>query len=209
MPGELHYQYNLAFVLARMERFDDARAIARKLQTSGDPDVISLAGKFLAQVEQEQQFAAYQKMQESNPASATTVHQELGVSAELPAPALRQRAQNVGNPATAVDGFASSASAEPPPAAAPRAYSMVGTITEANCAPAPQVRITLKAQSIVMHLHAGDFSQVAVKFAGANSAAKNPGCAALRGRNAHVSYQLVSDKDWEGELVSIEFRDSP
>jgi hypothetical protein len=24
-----------------------------------------------------------------------------------------------------------------------------------------------------------------------------------------VSYQLVSEKDWDGELVSIEFRDNP
>jgi hypothetical protein len=86
---------------------------------------------------------------------------------------------------------------------------MVGTITDVSCAAAPQIQITLKAQTIVMHLHSADFSQVAIKSAGANSAAKKPGCAALRGRSAHVSYQLVSGKDWDGELASIEFRDNP
>jgi len=46
VPGEPHFQYNLAVVLARMERFDEARTIARKLQSSGDPDIVSLAGNF-------------------------------------------------------------------------------------------------------------------------------------------------------------------
>jgi hypothetical protein len=86
---------------------------------------------------------------------------------------------------------------------------MVGTITDVNCTAAPQIRITLKAQTIVMHLHSGDFSQVEFKPAGANSAAKKPACAALRARNARVSYQLATEKDWDGELVSIEFRDNP
>jgi hypothetical protein len=86
---------------------------------------------------------------------------------------------------------------------------MVGTITDVNCAAAPQIRMTLKAQALVMRLHSGDFSQVAIKSAGTNSAAKNAGCASLRGRSAHVSYRLVSERDWDGEIVSIEFRDAP
>jgi len=86
---------------------------------------------------------------------------------------------------------------------------MVGTITDVNCTAAPQIQMTLKAQTIVMHLRSGDFSQVAIESAGANSAAKKPGCAALRGRNARVSYQLVPGKEWDGELVSIEFRNNP
>ena len=106
-------------------------------------------------------------------------------------------------------GVESGSIGAPSAPAAPRAYSMVGTITDVNCAAPPQIQITLKAQAIVMHLHSGDFSQVAIKSAGATSPAKKPGCAALRGRNAHISYQLVPEKDWDGEVVSIEFRDNP
>jgi tetratricopeptide (TPR) repeat protein len=210
MPGEPHYQYNLAFVLARMERFEEARAIARKLQISGDPDVVSLAGKLLAQVDQEQQYATYKKANESNAASAMSLRHETEMNTNVPAPALKQRTQNVANP-TRLDNESASAIAVDGASApaAPRAYSMVGIISDVSCTPTPQVRITLKAQSIVMRLHAGDFSQVAVKSAGANSAAMNVGCAALRGKSARVSYQLVSDKDWDGELVSIEFRNTP
>jgi tetratricopeptide (TPR) repeat protein len=210
MPGEPHFQYNLAVVLARMERYDEARTVARKLQTSGNSDIVSVAGKFLTQLDQAQQYAAYKKMNESNSAAATTIKPETTSSAESIAPVLRRKTQNTANPAPAEDAAGPTAATDAPSApAAPRAYSMVGTITDVNCTAAPQIRMTLKAQSIVMHLHSGDFSQVAVKSASANSAAKNFACASLRGRNARVSYQLASEKDWDGELVSIEFRDTP
>jgi tetratricopeptide (TPR) repeat protein len=192
MPGEPHFQYNLAVVLAHMERYDDARTIARKLQVSGDPNTVSLAGKFLTQVDQAQQYATYKKRSETTSA---------------PAAVMKRRGQDIANPPPTEDETASAAAPSAP--AGSRAYSMVGTITDVNCAAAPQARITLKAQTIVMHLHSGDFSQVAIKSTGADSAAKKVGCAELRGRNAHVSYQLVSEKEWDGELVSIELRDAP
>jgi tetratricopeptide (TPR) repeat protein len=207
VPGEPHFQYNLAVVLARMERFDDARTIGQKLQSSGDPNIVSLAETFLTQVDQAQQYAAYKKTNEATSAATPAINQETKLTGESPAPALRRRTQDSANSTRTEDEI--SPVVEPSAPAAPRAYSMVGTIADVNCAAAPQIQITLKAQTIVMHLHSRDFSQVAIKFAGANSAAKRPGCAALRGRSAHVSYQLVQEKDWDGELVSIEFRDNP
>jgi hypothetical protein len=190
-----------------MERFDEARTIARKLQISGDPNIVSLAGQFLTQVDQAQQFAAYKKMNEATPATAPAINRETKSGGESSAAELRHRTQDNANSMRTEDEAGPGTAPAAP--AAPRAYSMVGTITDVSCAAAPQIQITLKAQTIVMHLHSADFSQVAIKSAGANSAAKKPGCPALRGRSAHVSYQLVSGKDWDGELVSIEFRDNP
>src|SRR6202023_3693937 len=46
MPGDPHFQYNLAVVLARMEHYAEARSVARKLQVSGDPEIFSSAGTF-------------------------------------------------------------------------------------------------------------------------------------------------------------------
>jgi tetratricopeptide (TPR) repeat protein len=192
MPGEPHFQYNLAVVLAHMERYDDARAIARKLQVSGDPNTVSLARKFLTEVDQAQQYATYKKRSEAT---------------STPAAVMKRRTQDVADPAPNENEAASVAAPSAPVGS--RAYSMVGTITDVNCAAAPQARITLRAQTIVMHLHTPDFSQVAIKSAGASSGAKKVGCAELRGRNAHVSYQLVSEKEWDGEIVSIELRDAP
>ena len=86
---------------------------------------------------------------------------------------------------------------------------MIGTITEVVCANAPQIQLTLKAQMIVMHLHADDLGQVAVKSAGASAPAKNAACGTLRGRTARVSYLLASDKPWDGEIQAVEFRSQP
>ena len=207
LPGEPHFQYNLAVVLARMERYDDARAIARKLQSSGDPAIVFLAIQFLTNVDQAQRYAAYKKTNEATSAAAPTINRETKLAGESPAHALIKRTQHNADLTRPEDE--STPAEAPPPPAAPRAYSMVGTITDVNCTAAPQIQITLKAQTIVMHLRSGDFSQVAIESAGANSAAKKPGCAALRGRNARVSYQLVPGKEWDGELVSIEFRNNP
>jgi len=208
MPGDPHFQYNLAVVLARMERYDEARVVARKLQASGNSDVVSVAGKFLTQLDQAQQYAAYKKMNESDSAAATAVSHETKSGAESLAPVLRRKTQITAN-STEEDASPTAATDASSAPAGPRAYSMVGTITDVNCAPTPQMQMTLKAQTIVMHLHSGDFSQVAVKSGGTNSGTKNTGCASLRGRNAHVSYRLVSEKNWDGEIVSIEFRDAP
>lgn len=82
---------------------------------------------------------------------------------------------------------------------------MVGTITDVSCTDAPQVQITLKAQTLVMHLHAADAAHLAIKPA----PAKNAGCPGLRGRSARVTYQLVPEQKWDGEIQSVELRDLP
>ena len=86
---------------------------------------------------------------------------------------------------------------------------MVGTITEVNCASAPQVQVTLKSQTITMKLHAESLEKVSIKSAGSATAAKGTTCASLRGRKARVSYLLVSAKAWDGEMQVVEFRSQP
>ena len=86
---------------------------------------------------------------------------------------------------------------------------MVGNITEVLCTGAPQIQVTLKAQTLVMHLHADDLGQIAIKSAGPSTPAKNATCNMLRGRTARVSYLLASDKPWDGEIQAIEFRSQP
>jgi hypothetical protein len=86
---------------------------------------------------------------------------------------------------------------------------MIGAITDVNCATSPQVTITLKAQTLTMHLHAEDLTKVSFQSAGAGgaaAAAKTTSCGALRGRSARVSYTLASGKPWDGEIQSVEFR---
>ena len=65
----------------------------------------------------------------------------------------------------------------PPPAPVPplfaessKVYSMVGTITEVNCASTPQIQVTLKSQTITMKLHADSLEKVSIKAAGSSGA---------------------------------------
>jgi len=206
MPGEPYFQYNLAVVLARMERYDEARVLGRKLQSSGAPAIASAADKFLTELDQAEQYAAFKKSSESDSAAGTGTDHEGPLSLEAPAPRLSRTRQNNADEKAAEE---STGTTETPAPSGPRAYSMVGTITEVHCAAAPQIRLTLKAPTIVMHLHAGDIDRVAIKSAGLNSAPKSARCASLRGKSARVSYQLVREKDWDGEVVSIEFRGTP
>jgi hypothetical protein len=83
---------------------------------------------------------------------------------------------------------------------------MVGTITDVNCASAPQLQLTLKSQMIVMKLHAADITQLSIKAAGAATAGKGASCSGLRGRNARISYLFVSGKPWDAEVQTVEFR---
>ena len=82
---------------------------------------------------------------------------------------------------------------------------MVGTITDVNCASAPQVQVTLKSQNLVMKLHADSLEKVAIKV-GAALAGKGTTCSSLRGRNARISYQFVTGKAWDAEMQTVEFR---
>jgi len=87
---------------------------------------------------------------------------------------------------------------------------MIGTITDVSCADAPQVQITLKAQTIVMRLHAVDAAHLTIKPSGTGSPAKNAVRPVLRGRSALRSRnQLVSEKKWDGEIQTVELRDLP
>jgi hypothetical protein len=90
--------------------------------------------------------------------------------------------------------------------AEPFVYSMVGKIAEVNCSDAPQMQITLKALNIVMRLHAADTAQLTVKSTGTTPVAKTAICTGLRGRTARVSYLIVQDKKWDGEIQTLELR---
>ena len=86
---------------------------------------------------------------------------------------------------------------------------MVGTITDVTCAIAPQIQITLKSLTLVMKLHAADLAKVSIKSASSDAAAKGTFCSNLRGRSARISYVLVLNQPWDGEMQEVEFRGQP
>ncbi|MBZ5697036.1 MAG: tetratricopeptide repeat protein [Acidobacteriia bacterium] len=202
VPGESGYQYQLAVILASLGRTEEARKVAEQLRNSSrDVRMADKAGDLLAQFSQPRTSAppASTRVPPLTASTDRTVHIERKTEPnDRPAETPSNRTREEINP--------------PAPLPAPgevRIYSMVGTISEVNCADSPQIQITLKAQTIVMHLHAADVAHLVIKSSGANSLAKNAVCTGLRGRSARVSYHLVPDKPWDGEIQSIEFRKEP
>ncbi len=133
-------------------------------------------------------------------------------------PRLERRTDPADQPAAVPVATPAAKPAEVPPpptpapvvdTAPPRIYSMTGTIAEVSCVEAPQLKITLKAQTIVMHLHADDMAHLTVKPATAIPTGRSGACASLRGRNARISYLLVSQKAWDAEIQTIEITATP
>jgi tetratricopeptide (TPR) repeat protein len=198
-PGESGYQLQVANILDRSGRMEDSRKTASAVQpSSSDPKGAAKPGDIPAQIPQQQKPApsATASSAPANSSSAGTLRIERKTEPDEPKSTASTSASRT-EPAPA-----------PPPviASEPHAYSMIGTITDVVCTNAPQIQITVKAQTIVMHLHADDLGHVTIKAAGSNDAIKNAACASLRGRTARVSYMLVSDKAWDGEMQTVEFR---
>ena len=71
------------------------------------------------------------------------------------------------------------------------------------------MQFTLESAGIVMHLHATDAAKIEIKSEAGKSAAAKPSCLQFAGKKARVSYQLASQKPWDGEIVSVEFQNAP
>jgi hypothetical protein len=68
------------------------------------------------------------------------------------------------------------------------------------------MQITLLGSGIVMRLHAADLAKIEIKAEAGNAAAAKPSCAQLISKRARISYQLASQKPWDGEIVSVELQ---
>jgi tetratricopeptide (TPR) repeat protein len=202
-PGDAGYQYQVAVILENLGRTEEARKAAERIRnSSSDLRAADKASDLIAQISQPHSSGSSPTKGASTPATSTDDRQVH----------LERKTEPDDRPAAAASNRIAETSAPPVPAAplpaAPvvaRVYSMVGTITDVSCTDAPQVQITLKAQTIVMHLHAADVAHLIIK----PTPMKNAVCQGLRGRSARVTYQLVSEQKWDGEIQSVELRDTP
>ncbi len=206
VPGDAGYQYQVAVILENLGRTEEARKAAEQIRNSStDLKTADKAGDLIAQMSQPRTSVSPPSTGGPITAASTDdqIHMERKTEADdrpVETASTNTREEAPPPPAPAV---------APSPPAEARVYSMVGTITEVSCADAPQVRITLKAQTIVMRLHAADVAQLPIKSSGTDSLAKSAVCRGLRGRSARVSYLLVSDKQWDGEIQAVELRSQP
>ncbi len=160
-PGESRYQLQLAALLDRAGHPDEARKMAVSAKESAtDRATADKAGELVARMSKPQPPPA--------PASAGTAPAK---PTSDPGLRIERKTEPEAKPSTTT-------TAPPAPKAAPapvpplfaessKIYSMMGTITDVNCAGAPQIQVTLKAQTITMKLHADNLEKVSIKSTGA------------------------------------------
>jgi Flp pilus assembly protein TadD len=202
VPGDSGYQYQVAVILQSLGRTADARKAAEQLRnSSSDPRMADKAGDLITRISQPRESAP-----------ATAASGAIPTASTERALHIDRKTEPEDKPVEAASNRTHEETIPPPSPTAPaeaRVYSMVGTITDVSCVDAPQIQITVKAQTIVMHLHAADVAQLTIKPSGTSSLVKSAACTGLRGRSARVSYQLVLDKKWDGEIQTVELRSQP
>jgi tetratricopeptide (TPR) repeat protein len=193
-PGNSNYQLQLASIQNEIGHPEEARKTAAMVQGStGDKNTAKKAADLVARASAPQPPA---------PAKANPEAVRVTSSPPPPPPAVKTAAPK------------SEPTAAPAPAAPQgtplfseaKIYSMVGTITEVTCTSASEVQLTLKSLTILMKLHAVDVAKLSVKSASAEIPSKISSCASLRGRSVRISYNLVLDKPWDGEMQEMELR---
>ena len=206
VPGESGYQLQVAALLDRLGHTDEARKTAAQVQESAnDRATANKAGDLVARISPRQPPAAPPPLS-NTPAKPATSDPGLRIE---------RKTEPEAKPST-TSTSSSAPKTEPAPAPVPplfsessQVYSMVGIITNVNCTAAPQIQITLKSQTIAMKLHADNLEKVSIKSAGSGAPVKGATCSSLRGRSARISYQLVSQRAWDGEMQTVEFRNQP
>ena len=195
-PGESSYQLQMASIQNQLGHPEEAAKTAALVkQSATDRATSNRAADLVARASRPQTAAP-----QASPSLAPAKPVSTASPATPAAPA-----------ATAPP--AATAKSEPAPAPEParfsetKVYSMIGTITEVTCSIAPQVQLSIKSLTILMKLHAADFAKVSIKSADPDAAsAKSVPCTSLRGRTVRISYNLVLDKPWDGEMQELEFR---
>jgi tetratricopeptide (TPR) repeat protein len=198
-PGNSNYQLQMASIQNEMGHPDEARRTAAMVQGStADKGTARKAADLMARASNSQPAPS----SPASPAAPKANPEPVKISS--PPPPLPPATSKIASP--------KSDSAPAPPAAAPprfseaKVYSMVGTITDVTCTSASEIQLTLKSLTILMKLHALDIAKLSVKSAGTDSSAKISSCTGLKGRSARISYNLVLDKPWDGEMQEVEFR---
>ena len=201
-PSIVAFRLNLAFVLLRMERPDDAiHVLESALKIAKTP----------AETEQvNTQLESARRFQEALANRRAPPPQNLGVSP----PALRRRSEEISppvlrrrsgeSPPEQAEGTPA-APEKPPPARGPRDM-LDGTITEVTCSRPAHMDLTLTSRAGTFHLHTEDYSKVEYSALGFEPAGELVPCTGLRGRPARVFFYDLKGRPNEGELISVELR---
>ena len=194
-PGNSNYQLQMASIQNELGHPEEARKTAAMVQGStGDKNTAKKAAELVARAGTPQ------------PPSPARANPDAVKVTSPPPPAPKSAAAKSEPTAAPATAPAPAAPQSTPLFSEAKIYSMVGTVTEVTCSSASEIQLTLKSLTILMKLHAVDLGKLSVKSASAEIPSKISTCASLRGRSVRISYNLVLDKPWDGEMQEVELR---
>ncbi|HVH71102.1 MAG TPA: hypothetical protein VNB49_08350, partial [Candidatus Dormibacteraeota bacterium] len=202
-PGNLTYAVSYGFVLLNMGKTADAKTLASRIQSAArTPLDRSLAQQFSQAVSMQETFG-------DQPAPAVQVKKS-SPNEEPPPKTVETSDSSADEPPLKVEAPRASTppeGSEPADEMSSRIYDLQGRITAVNCANGVPGTLTLNTQSVLMKFHYSDFSKVEMSI-GSNSPSEGPRalpmCASLKGRRARVTFHPAPDKDYDGELISVQ-----
>ncbi len=182
-PDSESYKTNLAYVLLNNGKAAEARVIAEKLVArAGSIEETRMARSILAAIEEQEQW-------ERESASVKLRDEDRGAG------------PTAGDANTAVAGATISKRQLGPP----EWMAVEGPITAVDCAPRPELRLTLNLAKGPMDFHAMDLGKVGMSGVSADSVPSLESCQQWSGRRVKVWFRLAQGKDYLGEIIRIYF----
>lgn len=188
-PGVLVHQINVANVLMRMDKIDEAASLARRVAAAAkDPMERASAETFLRSVEQyaaakREDEAAVREAEERAARRAAELEALEKQAASEAAERLR-RTENVIDP-KGQQGIAR------------------GTIAEVICPGAQSMNLSLALSESTLRLRAANRAHVGYYSTTEKAAPFNP-CKELRGQRAQIVYRPVQGRAYAGEILAVE-----
>src|SRR5271156_6534582 len=189
-PGNAVYQIDLASVLARMNRFPEARTIALHARSNAtSPTERAEAERFLAYLDQVRQYSE----RDAEPLQSAAPAQAAGTSAG--------GGSTTGSPAETSDGARTRAVAGDA-ANAGNLREATGLVTKLSCMGGLKFELATDAGPLTLHIKPG--AQFQIKMATRPSGPFNP-CTAIQGQRVKVEYQPFGSDGKTGavELLTV------
>jgi tetratricopeptide (TPR) repeat protein len=186
-PGNAAYQFDVAQVLVRMNRFEEARTFALHARASAtDPAQRAQADQFLAYLQQEKQFAAGDS---ESPESATAPRPSGTSSATTSATSSSPNTGDAAHTQPAGEAVKSGNLRE-----------ATGMVTKLSCMGGLKFEMATDAGPLTLHISPGANFQI--RLATKPSGPFNP-CTAIQGQRVKVEYQPDDAKGKTGTVESL------
>jgi Flp pilus assembly protein TadD len=186
-PGSTIYQIDLAQVLARMNRYKEARNIALHARTNAaNPLERAEAEHFLAFLDQVSQYSRG----DSDAAEPAAARESSGAAANA--------SSGANSPAQTPDAAAAQTAGGAGGAAALR--EATGTVTKLSCMSGLKFELDTGAGTLTLHVKSG--AQYQIKMTTRPNGPFNP-CTAIQGQRVKVEYQPVGSNGKMGEVESL------